>query len=39
MKRIYEKHDCELKNESACEEEIEEDGADFSEEEEQELGE
>ena len=26
---IYETHDCELKNESACEEEIDEDGAGF----------
>ena len=29
---IYEKHDCELKNEASCEEEIEEDeGADYDE--------
>jgi hypothetical protein len=25
----YETHDCELKNEASCEEEIEEDGSDY----------
>jgi len=29
MRKMFEKHDCELKNESVCEEEIEEDGADY----------
>lgn len=35
----YERHDCEWKNESACEEEIEDDGTDFDEEEGKEFGE
>jgi hypothetical protein len=32
-KTNFEKHDCEWKNESACEEDIEEDGLSFDEEE------
>ncbi len=35
----FSKHDCELKNESACEEEVEEDGMDYEEVEREEFGE
>jgi hypothetical protein len=31
-KKAFETHDCEWKNESSCEEDIEEDGLDFKEE-------
>ena len=39
MKNGFKKNNCEFKNESACEEELEEDGLDFEEEEGKEFGE
>ncbi len=39
MNRKYGEHNCELKNESACEEEVEEDGYDYEEVEGEQFGE
>ncbi len=39
MKSTYREHDCAMKNESACEEEVEEDGSDYEEIEAKEFGE
>jgi hypothetical protein len=38
-KKIFEEHDCEWKNESSCEDEVEDNGIDFKEVEGQEFGE
>jgi len=38
-RKTFEQHDCEWKNESACEEDIEEDGGDFKKAEEEEFSE
>jgi len=39
MNRKYNEHNCEMKNESACEEELEEDGTDYEDVEAEEFGE
>lgn len=38
-KKMFERYNCELKNESACEEEVEQDGMDYEEVEGEEFGE
>ena len=39
MRNAYREHDCAMKNESVCEEDVEEDGSDFEDAEAKEFGE